>query len=237
MAAESLVPLFPCKQLGPALAFYRALGFEVTHEQEEPYLYGCVRRGGIELHLASLAVYGAKNAFGAALVFVDDVASVHRAFAAGLRAQYGKVPTAGLPRLARMPREPTRFKVFDPSGNLLILIRHDEPAPSYAGSGPGLSALASALENAWFFRDTYANDSSAANVLLGALRRHPEAVVEDRARAWAALAELGVAIGDAELIATARTELHGLQLSPEDQERLRPELSAAGDLERWLVEG
>jgi hypothetical protein len=38
-------PLFPCVSLDETLAFYRALGFEVTHEQSDPYVYGAVRRG------------------------------------------------------------------------------------------------------------------------------------------------------------------------------------------------
>ncbi len=89
---ETLIPLLPCVSLDEVLDFYQTLGFEVTYQQKEPYLYGAVRRGGIELHFSPLTAYGAKNAFGACLVFVTKVEPYHRTFADALREKYGKVP-------------------------------------------------------------------------------------------------------------------------------------------------
>src|SRR5215207_6832228 len=99
---ESTIPLFPCKSLAETLTFYRALGFMVTHEQQEPYVYAAIQRNDVQLHFASLRVYGAQKAFGCSLVFVPGVGDYHKAFADGLRATYGKVPTAGFPRITRL---------------------------------------------------------------------------------------------------------------------------------------
>jgi catechol 2,3-dioxygenase-like lactoylglutathione lyase family enzyme len=50
MANDSVIPLLPCVSLEETLDFYRALGFEVTHEQTWPYAYGSVFRNGVNLH-------------------------------------------------------------------------------------------------------------------------------------------------------------------------------------------
>jgi hypothetical protein len=233
---ETTIPLFPCASLDETLNFYQTLGFEVTFQQKEPYPYGAVRLGGFDLHFSRLTMYGEKNAFGACLVFVPEVEPYHRAFADALRVKYGKIPTAGLPRITRLRQDQTRFKVFDPSGNLVIFINRNEPEAVYGWSEENLSELAQALENAAFLRDTYANDRSAAKVLDVALARHKSADPVDRARALAARAELAVAMGDAERAQAIRLELQQVPLSDEERDRFRYELQAADDLERWLTQ-
>jgi len=233
---ETTIPLFPCVSLDETLDFYQTLGFEVIFQQKDPYMYGAVRLGGFDLHFSRLTMYGAKKAFGACLVFLPEVGPYHRTFADGLRVKYGQVPTAGFPRITRLRRDHTRFKVFDPSGNMVIYINRDEPDAVYGWSEENLSELAQALENAVFLRDTYANDRSAAKVLDVALARYESADPVDRARALAARAELAVAMGDAERAQAVRLELQQIPLSDEDRERFRYELQAADDLERWLTQ-
>jgi hypothetical protein len=234
---ETAIPLLPCKALGETLGFYQTLGFEITYQQEMPYLYGAVRRGGLELHFSALSAYGAKNAFGASLVFVSDIAQVHHTFADALRAKHGKIPTVGFPRISRLSREGTRFKLFDPSGNLLIYIDRDEHYDDeHWETSAELSALALALENAVFLRDTYANDTAAAKLLDKALAQHQNADPLERARALASRAELAVALGDSDRAASLRAELRAISLSDADRERYRDELNAADALERWLTQ-
>ncbi|HEU4322573.1 MAG TPA: hypothetical protein VFS21_05440 [Roseiflexaceae bacterium] len=235
-ADEGVVSLFPCASLSATLDFYRALGFAVSHEQDKPYLYAAVQRGGVELHFSNLRAYGAKNGFGAALVFVSDVALHHWAFADGLRAHYGAVPTAGTPRITRLRPGQTRFTVFDPTGNVLIYIDRREPAIDYGASDAGLSALEQVLDNAVFLRDTYSNDAAAAKVLDRALDQHRDAAPIDRARALAARAELAVALGDVERAQSARAELGAIALPEALRARFREELEAADDLERWRTQ-
>jgi hypothetical protein len=231
---ENTITLLQCKSLDATLEFYQALGFEVTHDQREPYLYGAVRQGGVDLHFANLRVYGAKESIGACLVFVTKVETYHKAFADGLRRKYGKVPTAGLPRITRFRAEHTRFKVFDPSGNLLIYIDRDEPEAEYGGYDEAKSELARAIENALFLRDTYANDKGAARALDVALKRSETTDPLARALALATRAELAVAMGDSEYANALRLELQQIALSDENRERFRDELQAADELERWI---
>jgi hypothetical protein len=120
---------------------------------------------------------------------------------------------------------------------MLTFIDRDEPDANYEWSGEELSPLAQALENAVFFRDTYANDAAAAKVLDAALARHGEAEPIDRARTLAARAELAVAMGDPERAEATRRELRQIPLSADDRARFGDEFRAADDLERWLTEG
>jgi catechol 2,3-dioxygenase-like lactoylglutathione lyase family enzyme len=233
--AALTIPLLPCKELAETLEFYRRLGFEVTHQQTDPYVYGAVRRHDVHLHFARLSVYGAKNAFGACLVLVDDVTVDHAAFADGLRSRQGRVPTAGFPRITRLNPTRTRFTVFDPAGNLLTFIDLDEPDAVYDQHEPARSPLAAALHNAVFLRDTYSNDPAAAKTLDAALERQQDADPLDLGRALAARAELAVALGETERLRDVRAELARLPLSPRDRVTLQPELEAADRLERWIT--
>lgn len=233
---ETTIPVFPCNSLDETLEFYRALGFTVTHEQTKPYLYGAVQRGEVELHFAHLTGRTTKPAAGCCLAIVPAVESYHRAFADGLRAHYGRVPTASHPRITRLRPGQTRFHVYDPCGNVLIFIDRDEPETTYEEPTETLSPLAGSLDNATFLRDTYANDEAAARVLDKALERNESAHPVERARALAARAELAVALGDAARARAVRAELAQIPLSDEDRARFHHELQAADELEQWLTQ-
>jgi catechol 2,3-dioxygenase-like lactoylglutathione lyase family enzyme len=231
--SESVIPLFPCGSLPETLDFYRVLGFEVLYQQEDPYLYAAVRRGGVDLHFSKLTTWHTKNAV--CLVFVPQVAPYHQGFADALRVKYGTVPTAGLPRLTRLRPGQTRFHVFDPSGNVLLHVDREEPAMDYGWYQTPRSPLASAIDNAAFLRDTYANDTAAAGVLDKALALPGADDPLDRARALAARAELALALGDAERARALRHELRSIALADQDRDRFAHELQAADALERWLT--
>ncbi|MBX3013706.1 MAG: hypothetical protein KF832_19450 [Caldilineaceae bacterium] len=238
LTSETIIPLLPCTSYTETVAFYRALGFTITHAQEQPYLYLAVSRGGIHLHFTgSLGVYQAKNPFGACLVFVPDVNPVHQAFADGLRRAYGKVPTAKLPRLSRPQLDQTRFKLFDPTGNVLIFINDDEPEITYGAFDESRSAAEKALDKASFLRDTYANDKAAARVLDLALARDKAALSSDRARLLAARAELAVAMGEEDRAAAIQHELQEIALSGAERAQFQHELEAAATVARWIKQG
>jgi hypothetical protein len=233
---ETTTPLFPCVSLDETLDFYRTLGFEVTYEQETPYAYGAVRRGGIELHFHGTKQGNPEKSFSTCLVSVPKVEPYHQAFADALRLKYGKVPTAGLPRITRLRKGQTRFTTFDPSGNKLLFIDRDEPDVDYSWYEAKGSTLARAIDTAAFLRDTYYEDQAAAKVLDKALAGGEPADPIDRARALAARAELAVAMGDAERAHAAQAQLQQIPLSDEDRDRFRDELQAAENLERWLTQ-
>jgi hypothetical protein len=168
---------------------------------------------------------------------VDEVEVPHRAFVDGLRRAFGRIPTAGIPRITRLRKGQTRFAVFDPAGNTIIFITRSEPEMSYdEESDEGKSRLATALDTAVWLRDIRGfDDVAAARVLDKALARNEPAPPLDRARAIAARAELAVALGDTERTHTLRAELQQMPLSDEERERFKDELQAADDLERLLT--
>ena len=51
------------------------------------------------------------------LVNVPDTAALYRSFAAGMRAEYGKLLVSGIPRVTRPPRKRKNAGVVDPGGN------------------------------------------------------------------------------------------------------------------------
>jgi catechol 2,3-dioxygenase-like lactoylglutathione lyase family enzyme len=227
---ESIVPIFQVKSLDEVLQFYQALGFEITYRQDRPYIYAAVQRGGINIHFTK----GTGTAH--CLVHVNNVEEYHKAFAQGLRTKYGKVPTTKTPRMTRFKQGQTRFTVYDPLGNTLLFINHDEPDMDYDAYDEHLSPLLQALENVKFLRDTYHDDKSAAQFLDKKLQQHSSAPPIERARALAARAELAVAMHDHERLQIVRDELRQIHLTDEERSLYQDELSAADQLEQWLVE-
>lgn len=229
------IPLFPVRELEPLLAFYEALGFEVTYRQDEPYIYASVQLADVQVHFAELNT-GPKPSVGRCLVMARDVSLAHERFASRLRFAYGKVPLAGEPRITRMRTGATRFHLVDPAGNTMTWIDQAEEDVVYEWAA-NRSPLLEALEQAEFFRDVYILDRQAAGVLRAALRKHPDGETIDRARVVAALAELCVALGNEEETAAVRGELSAIELSPAEREEYEEELEASERLERWMVEG
>jgi catechol 2,3-dioxygenase-like lactoylglutathione lyase family enzyme len=232
---EHAIPLFPCVSLDETLDFYRALGFEVTHEQTSPYVYGAVRWGGFDLHFFRPKGRSPTKAAGTCLVIVAEVGPLHQAFVLALRRKYGKLPTADHPHISRLRRGQCRFNLVDPAGNSLIFIGRDEQFeyPDWE-EWSRLPPLLMALETAANLRDMQWDDAAAAKVLDVALARQQAAAPVERARALAARAELAVALGEVERLAAVRAELQQVPLSNEDRERLREELQAADELEKTL---
>lgn len=231
---ETTATLFPCKSLDRTLDFYRTLGFSVSYAQDEPYIYAAVCRGDVTLHFSKLTTWGTKHAV--CLVFVPEIGSYHTAFADALRKKYGRVPTAGSPRLTRPRPNATRFHVVDPDGNALIYIDQHEGDADYTWFERNVSELEGALDNAVFLRDTYVNDVAAARVLDKALARHGSTASPiDHARALAARAELAVAMGETALADSLRAELKGIALTDDERANFRHELEAADTLERWIT--
>lgn len=232
---ELVIPGFPCDDLPQTIAFYKALGFAITHEQTEPYMYAAVELGNVHVHFSDRFGSGkTKQSSASCLVMVEDIAGYFERFSSGLRQNYGRIPTAGFPRLTRLWHSQTRFHIFDPNGNILLFIDVSEPPMDYAVHETH-SALEESMAKAVFLRDTYTDDVSAAKMLHKAVLRHTQAPAVERARAWAMLAELAIALGDAELIAAARTEQNALQLSAQERTQYEHELALPERLQHWMM--
>lgn len=226
------IPLLPCAGLREILDFYRALGFEVTHEQSTPYVYGAVAQGSLDLHFFRPKGRSPVKAPGMCLVMVGEVGPIYRSYVGALRSKYGTLPTAGQPRISRLRKGQYRFNLVDPVGNSLVFIGRDEQFeyPDFE-EWSQLPPLVTALETAANLRDMQWDDPGAAKVLDVALGRKQDATPVDRARALAARAELAVALDEPERLSEVRGELQKLPLSDQERQRLSEDLWAAEELE------
>ncbi len=234
---ETTVPVLPCISPEATITFYEALRFVVTYKMTRPYLYLALRRGDIELHFGKgpATLDPSEEMSGGCLVMVDAVELYHRAFTDALRVAYGKVLSAGRPRITRFRPGQTRFTIVDPAGNSLIFIQRDEPEELEYGGSKSLEGLPRILDNVRIFRDFKSDDAMAAKVLDGALKRYRStAAAIDVARALAVRCELAVALNDVDRARALREELRSLSLSDDEHAGLAEELQIIGNLEAWL---
>lgn len=236
---DTAVPVLWCGDLTPTLDFYKALGYQVTEEQHRPYISGGVERNGCALHFTRSPQSGGDSepAGAGCLVLVDDVATLHAEFTAGLRERYGKIPAKGVSRITRFRPGQSRFTVIDPNGNWIIYIRRGEPDEVEYGGSKDLKELARVLDNARILREFKNDDAAAIRVLEVGLRRYgASAPPVERARALAALTESAAATGDTARAQQWRAELAAMDLSADDRAAVAAELPADGDLAAWLSE-
>jgi len=236
---ETVIPCLPCRDLDEVLPFYTALGFEVTYRQQRPNPYAAVRRGGIELHFFAVPEFDPAESIGNVVVLVPDTGALHAAFAAGLRAAFGRVPVSGIPRMTRPRRmQGTRggFMVVDPGGNWLRMSRQrsdgdedldggpqDQPAPS---EGRLARTVAAAARQA----DSHGDERAGIRMLESGLARHADAPAHQRVPALVYLAELRLRTGDRDAAAALLAEIDALELSGPDRAALATDLATAAEL-------
>lgn len=233
---ETTVPLLPCTAPDETLAFWRALGFAVTYEQQKPYLYLALRWSGFDLHYSRAAdgVDPAHENTGGCLVMVDAVAPYHAAFVAAMRAAHGKVLVKGLPRITRFRPGASRFTIMDPSGNSIVFIQRDEPEVEYGGSKQ-LKGLAKVLDNARILREFKNDDLAAFRALNSGLRRHGDSATPvEQATALAALIELSTALDEPEQVAEWGARLGALTLTADERGQVEAAVADPALLAPWL---
>jgi hypothetical protein len=229
----TVIPLLPCASIDDMLTFYSALGFEKTYRQAKPNPYLAMRRDDIELHFFGMPGFNPAESYGSCIVQVPDTATLHRAFADGLRAHYGKVPLSGIPRMTRpRPRKNagglSGFTVIDPGGNWIRVFPVAAASPPAAPAGK----LARALENAVVLADSHGDVAQAAKILDGALARVADASAVERVETLAYRAELAFTLEDPARAAAVLAELREIPLTAEDRDRLAATLAAVEELSR-----
>lgn len=188
VAGERTYPILPCASLDQALTFYNALGFAVSYQQRRPNPYAVVELDDIVIHLSGIDGFDAANSYASAIITVPDIARLHESFTEGLRRDFGRVPTAGIPRLLRLRRKAgtaTGFSVIDVGGNWLrfyALGASEDETPR--------SGLARVIDVAARQGDSRGDEARAIAVLQAGLRRYPDAPPAERDEALAYLAEL-----------------------------------------------
>jgi hypothetical protein len=223
------VPLLPCASIDEIADFFQSLGFEVTYRQVRPNPYLGLRRDDLELHYFGMDGFRPEDSYGTCLVLVDDTEPLFEAFAAGLRASYGKLPLSGFPRITRPRRRKNAgnlsgFSLVDPSGNWIRVIR-DAPAQESAGG-----RLADALANAVVLADSHGDDAQAYKILAGAVRRVADPDRVELVEAQAYLAELAVRRGETDQAREHLAAVYAVELTEHDREAVAQALDAADEL-------
>ena len=101
MTNEVTVPLLPCPSIDDIVTFYGVLGFRTTYKQRKPYACVGLQREDLHLQFFEIAGFDPEQSYGSCIVLTSDIAELHRAFATGMRAAYGKVLVSGMPRMTR----------------------------------------------------------------------------------------------------------------------------------------
>ncbi|SKB09377.1 VOC family protein [Aeromicrobium choanae] len=170
MTPPRVIAMLPCADIDEITAFFDALGFAVTYRQVRPNPYVVVDGHGFELHYYGMEGHLPESSHSTCGVIVEDTGQIFEAFAAGLRAKYGKLPVAGFPRITRpRPRKNvggvTGFSLIDPAGNWIRFFR-DRAEPAAPGS-----PLHESLLNAVVLADSKGDVPQAAKILRGAIAR------------------------------------------------------------------
>ncbi|AGZ39463.1 hypothetical protein [Actinoplanes friuliensis] len=234
MSNEVTVPLLPCGSIDDIENFYGVLGFSTTYKQRKPNAAVGLRREDLHLQFFEIAGFEPEQSYGSCLVLTEDIAGLHRAFAAGMRAAYGKVLVAGVPRMTR-PRARKNadgvggFSVVDPGGNWIRVFQKPDTMSATAPAAAG--RLAKALANAVVLADSKGDVGQAARILDSALARpqddddpvtHVEVVVYR--------AELAIALDDRETAVEMLARVERIALNADETGRAAPTFEIAADL-------
>jgi catechol 2,3-dioxygenase-like lactoylglutathione lyase family enzyme len=236
LAADRMIPLLPCRSIDDQLAFYDALGFEVTYRQTAPNVYAAVQRGAIELHFFVMKGYEPADSYSTCYVMVSDVDRLYADFRAGLKAWLGRVPTRGVPRLGAlgdMSYGVRQFLMTDPGGNI---IRVGQPLESRAG--PELqpkSRFGKAIAAASLLLHSKLDPEMAARVVDAALADVPDASGALLLRGLVLRAEAAHAMGDDVLATELVQRAAAISLGADERASLTDDLARADELRAALA--
>jgi catechol 2,3-dioxygenase-like lactoylglutathione lyase family enzyme len=240
MSGEITIPALPCASIKDTLEFYVALGFEITYQQERPNTYACVKRGDIDLHFFTMKGYVPKDSYSTCIVLVPDLAALHEAFRDGLRAHYGKLLLAGIPRISKLNNSNSdkqlRFNVIDPGGNWIRFAQKGEqPAASTKPQKEGGTKLSRATQAADWLVEVDGDFAGAAEVLDKALANDQPAPPVHRVGALVLRASLAISLSDPVLAAKLLSDVRQISLTDEERGALSDEFGRAADLEGMLT--
>lgn len=231
MANERTYPMLPCADIDEAIAFYEALGFKKTYRQLRPNPSAVVRLEDIHIHLFGMDGFNPADSYGSVIVTVPDPDSLYQAFAAGLRAAFGKLPTAGIPRILR-PRKKfgtvSGFSVVDPGGNWLRIYKLGDTDEAEAAEPA--EGLAQIILVAARLGDSRGDEALALKTLEGGLKRYPEAAPLERARAYLYRAELAMRLNQAALAQASLQAVTSLALTDDESAQIAEELAQVTEL-------
>jgi catechol 2,3-dioxygenase-like lactoylglutathione lyase family enzyme len=230
VSISRMYPILPCPDLDEAIAFYAALGFERTYRQLRPNPHAVVERGDLAIHLSGIDGFDPEQSYASVIIVVPDPDALYASFAAGLRAAYGRLPVAGIPRILR-PRKRWGtvygFSVVDVGGNWLRISGIGDREAEPDDVGPGLERV---LTVAARLADAHGDEAAALRTLEAGLARATDAPAAERARALAFLAELAIRVGKPDLARSSLDEVDALPLTDTERNDLAPEIDHVVEL-------
>jgi hypothetical protein len=234
MTNEVTVPLLPCASIDDIETFYGVLGFRTTYKQRKPNACVGVQREDLQLQFFEIPGFDPEQSYGSCLVLTADIEGLHRAFAAGMRAAYGKVLVSGTPRMTR-PRARKNadgvggFSVIDPGGNWIRVFRNAAAAATPATRPAG--RLAKALANAVVQADSRGSAGQAVRILDSALAR-PQADDDpvEQVEVLVYRAELAMVLHDPETATGMLARAQAVTLTEDESERAAAAFDNAADL-------
>lgn len=226
------IPCLPIGVMEETLAFWTALGFEITYQQRAPNAYASIQNGTCELHFYALPALKPAENFSSCIVMVTEVENLHQEFSLRMRNLLGRAPAKGFPRISRMRPGQTRFTVTDTAGNSIYFIKtgKEDQLVSEAYKEPDQTEWQRTLNLITRLRDYHLDDSKAAKVLDVALARHDPDGSSEYGYALAARIDLAVALGEQELVPALLDRLEKRPLDAGEREALRREFAVLADL-------
>ena len=116
---EKVIPIMPCSNIKEQVNFYEKLGFKVKGIFTSPGSYLILEYNSIELHF-----YGNKATIPnenptMCYIQVTDIEEIYTAFTSSLKANLGKIPRSGIPRISKIRdlKGDRRFTLVDEGGN------------------------------------------------------------------------------------------------------------------------
>ena len=240
MANERTIPALPCSSINETLAFYVALGFEITYQQTRPNNYGCVKYEDIDLHFFTLKGYEPKDSYSTCIVLVPDLAALHQTFTTNLRAQYGKLPVAGIPRISKLNNSNSdkqlRFNIIDPGGNWIRFAQSGvQPVQNEdVADKAGQSKLSRATQSADWLVEAHGDFEAATKMLDNALAQIEAAPVAHRVQALVLRASLAVSLDDHESAKHLLKEVRQMPLADDERALLAEAFEKTSDLEKMI---
>ena len=231
MANERTYACLPCRDIDEAITFYEALGFKKTYRQLKPNPAAVVGREDFQIHLFGMEGFNPEDSYGSVIVVVPDADALYQAFAAGLRAAYGKLPVSGIPRILR-PRKRfgtvRGFSVVDVGGNWLRISKAgDTEEEANAEKSTGLAQIVLVAAR---LGDAKGDEIGALKTLENGITRFSDAPAIERARAYLYRAELAVRLNDAALAEASLAAFRALKLTDEEQASLAEEVAQTTEL-------